>query len=570
MACGGGSGTEEPAMTLVISPADAVLTVDNESPQTQAYTVMRATDSGMEDVTADVTLSVDNVTLGSFSGATLTSSAAHGGKTLVRATLGGETGSANLTVNATSAFVDPALPATTAEDFANATVNSTGGPALSYPENGSAAPPNLGVLDVHYTGNASDTILEIALTSAYTTRRIYLPITTGAVGYNEIKGLDWDSFAGGKGGTVALRSMAPGGDVNVGGNAQVDVIGKNIDGGVYYWATTGSSMTGNQGGTYRHDMANVGQQAEPFFLSTEAPGMECIGCHAVSPDGKYMAASLVQGDGIILDVKTKEILFQSPTGNDKFNQGAFSGDSKYLFGAVGGRLDLRNASDGSLVAGDITGGYTAYHPAVSPNNDQIAFITTSAPAGVLSVREGSLVTMSWDGGTNFGTPQVIATPRPASAALQPETYHYPDYSPDGEWILLNASQDDAGGNQYTGNSNDAVSAEVYITKADGSGQPIRLDAANITRGLTNSWPRWAPFQQANEAGEPFYWLTFSSKRDFGNRSTAQIPQLWMAPLYPERLGTANNPTAAAIWLPFQNLNTHNHIGQWTQKVITID
>ena len=47
-------------------------------------------------------------------------------------------------------------------------------------------------------------------------------------------------------------------------------------------------------------------------------------------------------------------------------------------------------------------------------------------------------------------------------------------------------------------------------------------------GLTNSWPRWAPFE-AKATGpdgkaERFYWFTFSSKRAFGVRMPAGRPR----------------------------------------------
>ena len=66
------------------------------------------------------------------------------------------------------------------------------------------------------------------------------------------------------------------------------------------------------------------------------------------------------------------------------------------------------------------------------------------------------------------------------------------------------------------------------------------------------------------------WVTFSSRRDYGLRLQQQsravesrTAQLWMAALRPNRTG---DPSAAAFWLPFQDLNSGNHIGQWAQEV----
>jgi hypothetical protein len=141
---------------------------------------------------------------------------------------------------------------------------------------------------------------------------------------------------------------------------------------------------------------------------------------------------------------------------------------------------------------------------------------------------------------------------------------YPSYSPDSEWIVYCRSTEDA----Y-----DDASAELYAIRADGSGSPILLQAPNAAAGLTNSWARWAPFHQtaglASADPEPLFWLTFSSKRTFGVRLPAGQPQLWMAPFFPQRVENGNG-SAPAFRLPFQSIETNNHIAQWTEEVVPID
>ena len=130
-------------------------------------------------------------------------------------------------------------------------------------------------------------------------------------------------------------------------------------------------------------------------------------------------------------------------------------------------------------------------------------------------------------------------------------------------MLFNRSTEDA--------YNDA-SAELWVVKADGSAPPIKLDTANIGGGLTNSWPRWAPFSGTyGDQHDPIYWLTFSSKRDFGVRLVgAAEPQIWMTPFFPSRAAAGQDPTAPAFWLPFQDIATSNHIAQWTTQVIPVN
>ena len=117
----------------------------------------------------------------------------------------------------------------------------------------------------------------------------------------------------------------------------------------------------------------------------------------------------------------------------------------------------------------------------------------------------------------------------------------------------------------------AGTAELWVARVDGSIAPIKLTAANVGAGLTNSWARWAPFEGSfGETEEPIFWLTFSSKREFGVRLAAGRPQLWMTPFFPERAAIGADPTAPAFRLPFQNLDSSNHIAQWTTQVVPVE
>ena len=81
-------------------------------------------------------------------------------------------------------------------------------------------------------------------------------------------------------------------------------------------------------------------------------------------------------------------------------------------------------------------------------------------------------------------------------------------------------------------------------------------------------------------GEPLYWITLASKRDFGVRlrntglcqrpaqcTPAKSSQIWMTPFLPARASAGQDPSAPAFRLPFQNLTSSNHIAQWTERVV---
>jgi hypothetical protein len=98
-----------------------------------------------------------------------------------------------------------------------------------------------------------------------------------------------------------------------------------------------------------------------------------------------------------------------------------------------------------------------------------------------------------------------------------------------------------------------------------------LAFANSGQGLTNSWARWAPFPQTfGPDNEPVYWVTFSSKRNFGLRGGFGQPQLWMAPFFPNRAAAGLDPSGPPFRLPFQAMDSNNHIAQWTERVVEIE
>ena len=75
-------------------------------------------------------------------------------------------------------------------------------------------------------------------------------------------------------------------------------------------------------------------------------------------------------------------------------------------------------------------------------------------------------------------------------------------------------------------------------------------------------------------GKTIFWLTFSSRRDYGLRllnsqapdKDHQVAQLWMVAVSPDRLNTPGDGGYPPFWLPFQDISTGNHIAQWTEKV----
>jgi hypothetical protein len=218
---------------------------------------------------------------------------------------------------------------------------------------------------------------------------------------------------------------------------------------------------------------------------------------------------------------------------------------------------------------------------------------------------GSLYTVPYSGNGMFGTP----TPFLMSNG---ENNYYPSYSPDStasaagltppSFVLFNrVATDPAGTNCSNGFCpNDSFSnpnARLMLMANMANSTPIDLEKANGSPvaspvGLSNSYPRWAPFVQVYH-GNKILWFTFSSTRDYGLRilnhksgmyqcypddapqrpggthitafdPTCQQPQIWMAPVvFSEARSSTIDPSGVAFWVPYQDMTTHNHTAQWT-------
>jgi len=226
---------------------------------------------------------------------------------------------------------------------------------------------------------------------------------------------------------------------------------------------------------------------------------------------------------------------------------------------------------------------------------------------------GSLYTMPYSAGT-FGA----ATPLLTSGG---ENNYYPSYSPDGTLLVFDRAAHDATVSSITGCTgsgmqvtcpNDSFSnpnARVMLLKLGQMGAQA-VDLANANGSLptmplawSNSWPKWSPFLQQYQ-GHQLLWIAFSSTRDYGLRvrnhvsgagqfqcyppdsyeqagaahgtqfsAQCQQPQIWMAAIdvtvanapqikHPQAV---MDPSWHAFWVPFQDITTHNHTPQWTQR-----
>jgi hypothetical protein len=570
IACGPSHGGGDISdATLQIDPPTSELLLMNAVPATEDFTATLVwADGTMQDATADTVFSIDGA-YGAFAANTLTMATA--GKTQVFATLQDKVGSADVIARLKSIRVDPTLPPN-APDLFGAPEDPARAPHVVYPAVDVVMPRNLGDFEVHWTDGSGNDIFEVSLTTEFADVKIYVPGNNGVAGTGPYP--SWTAFqaaewlaAVGEEQTVQfdVRGVQSSNPTSVGSAPpQTVALSKEaMEGGLYYWAT--ASSTGVYG-IFRHDMSKPGLPAEEY-MTTNQTSNRCVACHVLSRDGTKMAVTYdgggvpgqPNGNANFVDVATRA----TQTEANKWNFGTFTPDGNQFISVESGTMVVRNSADQSIITTMPAAGYVT-HPDLSPDGTRLVYVHNGNAIGTgadWSFGVGQIFERSYDPTTHtFGAEvQIVA---------DGNNNYYPSFSPDGQWILFNRAP--------SGDAYNNPAATVWVVKSDNTAPPVELAKLNSAPNLTNSWARWAPFAQTfGAAGDMMYWVTVSSKRDFGVRlfnsaqtnPANQIPQLWMTPFFPAKASAAADPSAPAFRLPFQNLDSRNHIAQWTEKVI---
>jgi len=532
-------------------PADLSVTIVDGAPVTQAYTAILVDEDGERtDVTSRVAFSLAHPAFGNWAGTTLTVTGAGAGPTRVVATDGVASGDTGLTVYVKGSRSDGTTPPGAGGMFDTATETAGRAPTIAYPANGILVPPNLGEFEIHWRDSVGNNLFEISLHNQYVDLRIYKQASGSAfTTYTPNEWLTLASPAEQLTLTVAGLNTTTPTQKGTSMAQTVDVTNEVVQGGMYYWTTQPTQ------GVYRYDMSTPNVPPTSFFMPGQQP-TSCIGCHGLSKDGTKIAITLDSGNGrgTIYNVADYQVLVPFSGNAQYWNFATFTPDAMKLVTLYNGQLTLRQTNGGTVISNVASSaGKQATHPELSPDGTRLANVETTSLIYDFQVDNGSIVTRMFDAGTNtFGAITTLVADAPGASN------YYPSWSPDGQWILFTRT---------TGNSYNDGSAQIWVVKADGTKPPIQLSLANLGSGLTNSWARWAPFQQSfSKTNEPVFYFTFSTVRPFGIRGAGGT-QIWMSPFFPGRADAGMDPSGPAFRMPFQRLDTANHIAQWTQAIV---
>jgi hypothetical protein len=552
--CGPSSGDDshdDSKATLTIDPPMSELLILDNVPATESFTATLTYPNGdTRDVTNEVHFSVDEG-YGKFNANMLSMLTA--GKTTVFASLvPDKVAQAQVIARLKDIRVDPTLPPNAKDWFDSNPEDATRAPTVVYPPLDTVMPRNLGDFEVHWT-DPQNNVFEVSLKTEFADVRVIVPGGNGAIPTGSWMAFLADEWAAAVGYETSVQYQVRGVDKNnptVVGSATPRIINLSNEqmlGGLYYWAATAAN---GPYGIFRHDMAKPGQPAEQF-MTTAQTGGRCVACHVLSRDGTKMAITYDGGNGAATLV---DVASQTPQASTRgWNFGAFTPDGNKFLAVQGGTLTVLDyATQAAQTTMPASGWVT--HPDLSADGTTLVYVQAASGTGAdWSFNGGKIFTRTFDAATNTFGPEVLLVG-------DTNNNYYPSLSPDGKWVLFNRAP--SGASYNNGN------ASLWVVATAG-GTPIELAKADQTMGLTNSWGRWAPFAQTlGTANEPMYWVTVSSKRDFGVRLVGVAkPQIWMTPFFPDKATAASDPSAAAFRLPFQNIDSNNHIAQWTEQII---
>jgi len=591
VACGPhtGTGNDISKATLTIDPPTSMLLITNGAAATEAFTAtLTFPDGHKQDVTADSTFAIDTE-YGTFSAATLTMQVA--GKTTVFGTYMDKMATAEVIAQLKDIRVEPGVDPN-APGWFTMPEDPLRAPTVVYPPADVIMPRNVGDFEVHWTDASSNDTFEISLKTNYADVRAYVKGGNGAGGgpdpsYMSFLASEWGAAVGTE---ILVQLQVRGVDsanpTKVGSATprMVNLSNETMNGGLYYWASAGSEPEG----IYRHDMSMPGQPAQPFMTTTQLMGTSnsCVACHQLSRDGTKMAITYDGGDrtATAMDVASKTLIpvqtgatgctsnTNCATGMNcepdgvcrtAWNFSTYTPDNAQLLTVHDGVLVIRDAATLNVI-GTMSAAGNVSHPELSPDGTRLVYVRPQVAGSDWAFGTGQIFIRTYDQASkSFGPEQQLV----ADAANN----YYPSFSPDGQWILFNKGDNTINDSIGVHESYNGPAAQLWVVKADNSAPPVQLTTSNQALGLTNSWGRWAPFAQTYGANnEPMFWVTVSSKRDFGVRLVGVAkPQIWMTPFFPNRAAAGQDPSSAAFRLPFQDITTSNHIAQWTEQIVGI-
>jgi hypothetical protein len=432
-------------------------------------------------------------------------------------------------------------------------------PEIVYPNDGIVTPPNLNSLEVHFKPGTGQDLFEIRFESPAIALLVYTkcnPVNSGCAYQTEQT--FWEQLVGKNKGlppvTYRVRGIStsvPNSVVGTSDTRSMAFAKENIIGGLYYWNTGGVIQ--------RYEFGSPLQNAELYMTPQMAGAAVCVGCHALSHDGKKMAIGAdipAPAPFKVFDVATRvQLTGTSGPMAGASNFSSFNKDGSKMLYSDGVKIGLFDSVTGTVINDTLIPLGTM--PDFSPDGKLIVYARPQIPPPLgfpnPGVGSASIEVVSFDNDT-VGPPTYLAQ-------FQGQNNYYPAFSPTKDWVVFNRSPSNA---ESFGNAPPAGDGELWAVESAGGQAPVRMDAAN--EGGGTSWPKWIP-NVTTYYGGTIMFLTFSTGRAYGLRlPQGQQTQLWMIGFDPKKAKDGMDPSLPSFWFPYQDISGGNYIAQWVTKI----
>jgi len=432
--------------------------------------------------------------------------------------------------------------------------------------------------------------------------------------------------------------------------------GVPLSGGLYYWTTIDQNSAIAPGytpadqppcgaatpigtGILRYDFNQDAPAPQLVWTDRGAPpsfagsaqsldagkyGSHCLGCHAITNDGKYMAltiggsSSMDGANWSILDISGRALEIINPSATnlpsdklrmeglatetawgpaDPTNPNTYKMVNMFRSKLYASTVTVSGTSATAARTGAVIPSWPEYasDPFWSPDGSVFVFTSFASPSVGVYNNDGLNGDMKKGGAIGIASADMNGVHDDAAFLTTRDsstTSYYPSVSGDDKLVVFNRSTCGSDpdptratsaqcGEQYGNQSCDGYddgTAKLWVARATPGATPSVLANANGPGDVDNSWPRFSP-DSGNFRGDLIYWIAFSSRRAYGMQVNSGVavqntkPQLWIAAV---RTGEniVGDPSWAPVWLPAQNINQNvpsgNHVPQWVKIAVVIE
>lgn len=558
-------------IALEIEPSTVELRSDG-APRNQTFRAFARYRDGSREAAQDVHFSVDSEVLGVIGESTgvFTTSGLRGGTVTVIASMEGVRAAASATVSIylershLGAGVGP-------EDVARfespPLVDELAEAQIQYPLSGAVVPQTLAPMDIQWGRGAAGDVYQVALRKPHVSVIAYVSedAEPGARHWL-VDAVSWR----------ALGQSEPEADVEVTvtryevGTTRViqstpvpfRFVRAALTGSVYYWDVEAGRVVRINGGTAVRD------EFMPTPPGATNPNQRCVGCHAMSTSGQYMAGRLGSGDniGAVFDV-TQDLAGVDPPTVYPLGRGenpsakwwfaAWSPDDTRLLVSTNERetmqLEVLDPFTGTPV--EIIGTLpSGTHPEWAPDGSAVAYVTNANSWGG-DFRLGDIGITEVTGPDAFGASRIAHDASEFGEAVPfGLAASYPTWSPDSARIAF------AHG---TGSRSETKHSALYIMNRDGRERVRLTNASGGPTTIDCFQPNFTPFES-----DDYYWISFLSRRDYGNEVTGNrgqgLQQVWVAAIRRDA-PPGEDPSEVGYWLPGQAVESRNISAYWAPR-----